>query len=135
VVGCFDAVLLLPAPALVAWTALGALAPTSRERAAIDVPFLRRCVALAGILVAGAVFAIRSSSQATAMALFSGTTRASTLERASATDPGSYRMHIRLADAYLRRGNCPKARSHASAARALFPNAPQPRRVQAACGR
>jgi hypothetical protein len=135
VVGCFDAVLLLPAPALVAWTALGALAPVSRERAAIDMPFLRRCVALAVILVTGAVFATRSSSQATAMALFSGTTRASTLERASATDPGSYRMHIRLADAYLRRGNCLKARSHASAARALFPNAPQPRRVQAACGR
>lgn len=135
VVGSFDAVLLLPAPALVSWTALGALASPSRERAAVDMPFLRRIAALALILAAGFVFATRSSAQATAMALFSGTTRASTLEQASATDRGSYRMHIRLADAYLRRGNCPKARSHAAAARALFPNAPQPRRVQAACGR
>lgn len=135
VVGCFDAVLLLPAPALVAWTALGALMPDSRERSAVEMPFLRRLAALAAMIAIGAVFVTRSASQASAMALFSGTTRASTLEQAATTDPGSYRIHIRLADAYLRRGNCAKARSHASAARALFPNAPQPRRVQASCGR
>ena len=135
VVGSFDAVLLLPAPALVAWSLLGALSPESRERASLDVPFFRRALALMAIASLAAALAARSLTQASAMALFSGSTRAGTLERASALDPGSYRIHIRLADGYLNRGNCTKARVHASAAHALFPAAPQPRRVLGACRR
>lgn len=135
VVGSFDAVLLLPVPALIAWSLLGALSPPSRERAAIDMAIPKRLVALVVIAALGVVVVVRSASQASAMALYSGTTRASTLERASATDPGSYRIHIRLAEAYLQRGNCSKVRSHAAAARKLFPSAPEPRRLLADCGR
>ena len=135
VVGSFDAVLLLPIPALIAWSLLGALSQPARERAAVDMPIPKRLFALAVIAALGAVVVLRSASQASAMALYSGTTRASMLERASATDPGSYRIHIRLAEAYLQRGNCSKVRTHAAAARKLFPNAPEPRRLLADCGR
>jgi O-antigen ligase len=135
VVGSFDAVLLLPAPAFVAWSLLGALSPVSRERAAVEMPVVKRLLALIVIAAIGGALAVRSLNQATAMALFSGTNRASTLEKASVRDPGSYRIHIRLADGYLNRGNCAKARAHANAARALYPRAPQPRRVLAECGR
>ena len=135
VVGSFDAVLLLPVPALIAWSLLGALSQPSRERAAVDMPIPKRLLALAVIAGLGAIVVLRSASQASAMALYTGTTRASVLERASATDPGSYRIHIRLAEAYLQRGNCTKVRVHATAARKLFPSAPEPRRLLADCGR
>ena len=135
VVGSFDAVLLLPVPALIAWSLLGALSQPSRERAAIEMPFLKRMLAVVVIAALGAIVVVRSASQASAMSLFSGTTRASRLERASALDPGSYRIHVRLAAAYLQRGNCSKVRAHATAARTLFPTAPEPRRLLAECGR
>ena len=135
VVGSFDAVLLLPPPALIAWSLLGALSQPSRERAAIEMPAFRRMAALAVIAVVAAIACSRSYAQASAMSVFTGTTRASRLEHASSIDPGSYRIHVRLAEAYLRRGNCTKVRAHASAARKLFPSAPQPRRLLAECGR
>jgi Flp pilus assembly protein TadD len=68
------------------------------------------------------------------MAIFSTTTRTTQLERASALDPGSYRIHTKLATGYLNRGSCTRARSHASRARALFPNAPAPKRILRECG-
>jgi hypothetical protein len=135
VVGSFDAVLLLPVPALIAWSLFGALSQPSRERAAIEMALMKRLFALVVIAALGAIVVVRSASQASAMALYSGTTRASVLERASATDPGSYRIHIRLAEAYLQRGNCSRVRAHATAARKLFPSAPEPRRLLADCGR
>jgi O-antigen ligase len=135
VVGMFDAVLLLPPPALITWAALGALAPVPRERAAIELTVGRR--ALFGFLVAalGALAVWRSASQVVAMSIFSNSTRTSRLERASALDPGNYRIHLRLAEGYQRRGSCSRARAHASAARELFPSAPAPKRVLARCGR
>ena len=39
------------------------------------------------------------------------------------------------AEAYARRGRCKNLRIHASAARALYPNAPEPKRLLARCGR
>jgi O-antigen ligase len=134
-VGAFDAVLLLPAPALVGWSLLGALAPPPRERAAVALPWLKRAPLLLGVAVLGGLAVVRSAAQLSAMDAFSGATRTATLERAASLDPGSYRIHLRLAQGYARRGNCTRVRSHAGAAHALFPNAPQPRRLLADCGR
>jgi len=134
VVSLFDAVLLLPAPALLSWAALGALAPVPRERKAIDLSLVRRALLLAFVAVLGALAVWRSAAQLRAMAIYSNSNRTSQLELASSTDPGSYRIHLRLAEGYSRRGSCTKARAHASAARALFPNAPAPKRVLARCG-
>jgi len=135
VVGMFDAVLLLPPPALITWAALGALAPVPRERSAFDLGLGRRALLVFLVAALGALAVWRSASQLVAMSIFSGTTRTSRLERASTLDPGSYRIHLRLAEGYLRRGSCTRAREHARAARDLFPNAPAPKRVLSRCGR
>ncbi len=133
-VGTFDAVLLLPIPALVGWSLLGALAAHSRERAVVQLPAPRRVMLIAGVIVLGALAITRSSTQLSAMAMYSTSSKLSVLERSSALDPGSYRIHLRLAESYSRRGDCKKARPHIVAARDLFPSAPAARRVAAACG-
>ena len=61
-------------------------------------------------------------------------TRSLVLERASAMDPGSYRIHVRLAQLYIARGDCKRGRIHANAAKQLFPSSPGARRLVASCG-
>jgi len=135
VVGTFDAVLLLPPPALVGWALLGALSPPPRERVEVALPLGRRLAAMALVAALGALAVTRSATQVAAMAVVERSERASGVERAAALDPGSYRIHLRLAEAYARRGSCKNLRSHASAARALFPSAPEPKRLLARCAR
>jgi O-antigen ligase len=135
VVGTFDAVLLLPVPALCAWTLLGALSPPSRERKAFTLSVLQRTLAVLLVAVVGGLAIARSATQLSAMSIFSTTSRVTRLEQASSLDPGSYRIHVRLAEGYARRGSCRRVIAHASAAHDLFPNAAQPRRLLADCGR
>jgi hypothetical protein len=138
IVGMFDAVLLLAAPTFVVWGIIGvqtagASAPRG-ERTIVVTDGARRwwifAVALVGLLAT-----LRAGTQMRAMAIFHTSTRLSDLEEASRLDPGSYRMRIRLADAYARRGDCRRVREHASAARALFPNAAEPKRLLKRCGK
>jgi O-antigen ligase len=136
VVGAFDAVLLLAAPAFLAWTALGALAVESgavngAERPVPWPPAVRRA-AWAALGLVGLLAGVRAAGQAGAMALFS-TGRASTIARAGELDPGSYRIQLRLAELARQRGRCAAVRTHAGAAAALMPEAPAPRRLLAAC--
>ena len=133
VVSTFDAVLLLPAPALVAWGLLGALSPPARARVVADLPTDRRVAAMLLVTILGGLAILRSTTQVAAMAVFESSARTARMERAAVLDPGSYRIRMRLADAYARRGSCRNARVHAESARALFPNAPAPKRVLAAC--
>jgi hypothetical protein len=135
VVGTFDAVLLLPVPALCAWTLLGALSPPSRERKAFTLSAFQRALAVVAVAVLGGLAIARSTAQLSAMSIFSTTSRVTRLEQASALDPGSYRIHVRLAEGYARRGSCRRVVAHAAAARDLFPNAAEPRRLLADCGR
>jgi O-antigen ligase len=133
VVGSFDAVLLLPVPALVAWALLGALSAPSRERKVVALPLLPRGAVIVVVAVVGAVTVMRSVAQLSAMQIVSATTRTAQLERASQLDPGSYRIHVRLANGYAERGSCTHVRTHAAAAHALFPNAPAPKRLLGEC--
>jgi hypothetical protein len=134
IVGAFDAVLLLPAPALLVWALLGALAPAAKTRLAMPLGgTARRWAAVA----AGAMwvcFVARSAGQLAAMSMFTASTHVKEMEQASLADPGSYRIHLRLAQLGVERGSCERARRHGSRAHALFPNAPEPRRLLARCG-
>jgi O-antigen ligase len=134
VVGSFDAVLLLPVNALIAWSLLGALSPAARERSAVELPAVRRLGAVVALVAAGALAIARSATQASAMEVFSTSNRASVLEAASTLDPGSYRIHVRLAAAWINRGSCTRAKPHARAARALFPDAAEPKVLLSRCG-
>jgi O-antigen ligase len=141
-VGAFDAVLLLPAPSLIGWSTMGVLAgtlePPPVTRSTIRLPtFARRMVMLA-VLGAGGLAIVRSASQVVAMALYVAASRTGatdhTLELAARMDPGSYRIQLRLAEAYAHGHSCTRARAHAATAHALFPSATSPRRVVAECG-
>jgi hypothetical protein len=133
VVSSFDAALLLPAPALIIWALFGALAPPARTRMAIELAGRRGWWVL-GVLVVGTLACARSASQMAAMSAFDDGGSRRGLERAATLDPGSYRIHLRLAQSEARRGRCAGVREHAGRASALFPSAPEPRRLLAACG-
>jgi O-antigen ligase len=133
-VGAFDAVTMLAAPALIGWSLLGALSPPSRERATFELGGKR--IAIAALVAAVfALSAVRSGFQLAAMGVYSNNSKIAMLERASSMDPGNYRMHVRLAEGYINRGSCTKARPHASAARALFPSSPTAKRLSNSCSR
>jgi O-antigen ligase len=132
VVGAFDAVLLIAVPTFFVWTLAGALAPPGNGGIEIERGVQRFAPIL--VLALGIVAVGRSALQLAAIATFSTATKTNMLERASSLDPGSYRIHIRLAQSYRARGDCPRAVAHARAARALFPSAAEPRRELTACG-
>jgi hypothetical protein len=101
----------------------------------VELPPARRLAAMALVALIGGLAVTRSVGQVAAMGVFESSARASGVERAAALDPGSFRIHLRLAEAYARRGSCKNVRIHASAARALYPNAPEPKRLLARCSR
>ncbi len=133
VVGAFDAVLLLPAPAFFACTVVGALASSARPIRVIPLSAIARRRLRIAVAVVGAGLLAHSLSQVTAMALSNDGSRAA-LELAAKVDPGSYRIHMRLAQQWRAAGRCDRARPHAERARELFPNHPAPRAVLRACG-
>lgn len=133
VVGSFDAVLLLPAPTLLVWTTVGALAATARPVTTFTLhDRARRRLLIGGAIVAG-LFVGRAALQLGAMTLFkSESLRAR--EWAARLDPGSYRIHMLLGDALADRRRCAGAAEHARAAAELFPDYPAPRRLLRRCG-
>ena len=134
VVGSFDAVLLLPVAALVAWSLLGALSSPARTRHVVALSGVMKATALVAVLAVTTVAGARSIAQLAAMSIVSTTSRTGSLERAAQLDPGSYRIHARLAQLYVGRGECRRSLVHASAARRQFPSSPVARRLLAACG-
>jgi O-antigen ligase len=134
ILGAFDAVLLLPAPAFIAWTAIGALASTARPIGEVPLtPPVRRRLMLA-VAVVGGVLLARSLAQVAAMAIAAGGSR-NDLELAARVDPGSYRIHMALAQEWRAARRCDRARAHAELARDLFPSYPAPRVMLRACGK
>jgi O-antigen ligase len=130
VVGLFDAVLLLPAPALIAFAAMGALRSPPRRRP-VALGRRGRFALVAGVLVVGALATTRNALMVAAM----GQYERGAIADAARDDPASYRIQMRLADAARSRGRCDLVRRHAGAARTLYPHAPEPRRLLAACAR
>lgn len=125
VTGMLDAVLLLPLPAFLVWTALGALGGEDAAGPAAGNgggPLIMVLVLL--IVLVGAA---RSTAQLVAMQMFeSGTS----LSRAARIDPGNYRLRMRLARSGKRSERC----AHALAAHALYPHAEAAEAVARRCG-
>jgi hypothetical protein len=132
-VGAFDAVLLLPAPTLLVWALLGALAPPAATRAELAPSGSGRWWLVAGVVVVGALATLHSAAQVAAMSVYESDGRITTAARAARLDPGSYRIQMRLAEVYAHRGRCDRVVRYAGRARALFPSAPEPRRLLAEC--
>jgi len=128
VAGLFDAVLLLAAPTLFVFAAVGALLPPSGT--VVAAPLRRRSAALAAAGLVALLVVLRSAGELTAIALTSQGRQRAVLERASQFDPGNHRLHLYLA----MRGSCAQRLPHARAARRLLPFHDWPRRAEAACG-
>jgi hypothetical protein len=123
--------LLIAVPTFFFWTLAGVLAPPATGKFTVDKGV--RIVSIAGIALC-CLAVIRGTTQMIAMGTFNGTTRLSSMQTAAMFDPGSYRIRLRLAQAYASRGDCTHARAEARAARGLFPNAGEPKRILNACG-
>jgi hypothetical protein len=132
--GAFDAVLVLPIPALYIWAAAGLLAPAEAGGRVIELGERGRRWLFTGVAVAGLAATIRSTLQGAAMSQYDQSWRVADAEWASRLDPGSYRIRVFLAQRYYSKGDCARTRIHAEAARRLFPEAPRPRRLLRACG-
>jgi hypothetical protein len=133
IVGAFDAVLLLAIPSLFVWSIVGALSPAGKPRAAVS-PHVRGPIFGAAIVLAVLVL-LRSTGQIAAMATYTAATTTRQAARAAMYDPGSYRIAMRLAESYASRGDCGHVRQYAGAARELYPNAPEPKRLLRRCPR
>jgi O-antigen ligase len=131
IVGAFDAVLLIAIPSLFVWSIVGALSPVGKARATLG-PSAR-----GPLLGAAALFAVfvllRSTGQIAAMSIYASATSTAQASRAANFDPGSYRINMRLANTYASRGDCKRIRQYAGAARELYPNAPEPKRLLRRC--
>lgn len=133
VVGTFDAVLLLPVPALFASTVIGTLASTARPIREITLTPRRRKRLLIGLGLACGAFLLYSAAQGVAMGLYQSAGRGSR-ELAARLDPGNYRIHVLLAQGWRAAGQCDMVRVHGGAAAELFPNHPAPRQLLQRCG-
>lgn len=133
-VSAFDAVLLLPAPAFLAWLIIGASAGARRSGRVIDVePNQRRLISVAAIAL-GVIGFARSATQTMAMVSVGTGGRTAGWVAGAQWDPGSYRINQRLGDIYANRGNCAKARPYIRQALDLFPSSPPARRLARRCG-
>jgi hypothetical protein len=133
VVSAFDASLLLAAPAMLVWTILGTTAGSRKGAREFTVSPRARAIALLVTALFAAAAVARSTAQTIAMESVGRGGRTAGWVAAAAWDPGSYRINVRVAELYTRRGRCATARGYARRAAALFPNAPAPQRILRRC--
>lgn len=134
VVSAFDAALLLAAPALFVWSITGAASGVGRRGREVSMKGAGWSAAIALALLVIVASLARSVAQVVAIVhVGPGGTRAGWIAGAG-WDPGSYRIHLRVAELHLNRGRCPAARAAALRAQALFPHARAPRRILRRCG-
>jgi O-antigen ligase len=132
VTGAFDAVILLAAPTIIMWTALGALRPAPRQLVTVPEGAARTTMwAAAGV---GSLFAARSALTALAILVAGNGSSRTGLVWASRLDPGDYRLHMLLARKPGPEGACAAVREHATDAHDLFPYHEAPKRALRVCG-
>ena len=133
VVSAFDAVLLLAAPALLVWTILGASAGARRRGRQVTLSSRQWMVAAAATMLIAIASTARSGAQTMAMSAVGQGGQTAGWVRGATWDPGSYRINLKVAQLYARRGKCKSARPYAKRAVSLFPNAPAAKRVSRQC--
>ena len=133
VVSAFDVVLGLGAPAFLVWSILGATSGIRRTSRQVTVTPAWLTPAAAVLVLAALISAARSATQTMAMSAVGrgGLTRG--WVTGAMWDPGSYRINLRVAELYSRRGRCSVARDYARQAVSLFPNSPEAKRIARNC--
>lgn len=134
VVTAFDAVLLLPAPAFLAWLVLGSVSGERVGGHTMELTPTRWRFATATLMLLLTVAVGRSGSQMKAMSRVANGGQTAGWVAASRWDPGSYRINQRLAEIYAGRRKCDLARPYLRRALGLFPLSPPARRTARRCG-
>ncbi|HEV2040935.1 MAG TPA: O-antigen ligase family protein [Casimicrobiaceae bacterium] len=133
VVSAFDVVLLLGAPSLLVWSVIGATSGIRHEGREAKLSPRAWGFAAAGLLLVALLSTARSATQTVSMIAVGRGGMTAGWVNGAAWDPGSYRINLRLADLYYRRGHCGTARGYARRAEGLFPHASVPRRILSGC--
>lgn len=128
VVGAFDAVLLLAFPTFIVWLGVGVLFanPEVSTNPSMEPARLAPLAPLLLVLVVSAAGVLRSGGQLVAMELLE---QGRSLRTAAWFDPGSYKLHMRLARTGKRAERC----EHSIAARTLFPSSQAARAASRGC--
>jgi hypothetical protein len=134
VVSLFDAVLLLPAPAFIVWTILGAASTEPKIKEGADAPIKTRRLLMLAVVLMATLNVIRSATQVTAMSKVGTGGRTAGWVAGANWDPGSFRINQRVAELYANRGQCRKARPYIRQALDLVPTSPPARRTARRCG-
>jgi O-antigen ligase len=139
VVSAFDVVLLLAAPAFLVWSVLGAtsgIRSMSGARRGREVKISPKALSVGAAAIFLVVLAsiARSVTQTVAMSMVGRGALTAGWVSGAMWDPGSYRINVRVAQLYSRRGHCSIAREYAHQAVALFPRSPEARRIRQNCG-
>jgi hypothetical protein len=133
VVSAFDAVLLLAAPAFLIWSVVGAATGGRVRPRPVEMSDKAWRILAAGTMLIVIASTARSATQMRSMAVVGRGGQTAGWLRGAAWDPGSYRINIRVADLFARRGRCATARPHARRALALFPHSPAAKRLVRRC--
>ena len=134
VVSAFDVVLLLGASSLLVWSVIGATSGIRHEGREAKLSPRAWGLAAAGLLFVALLSAARSAAQTVSMVTVGRGGMTAGWVNGAELDPGSYRINLRVADLYYRRGHCGTARGYARRAEGLFPHASAPRRILNGCG-
>ena len=134
VVSAFDVVLLLGAPSLLVWSVIGATSGIRHEGREAKLSPRVWGFAAAGLILVALLSTARSATQTVSMMAVDRGGMTAGWVNGAAWDPGSYRINLRLADLYYRRGHCAAARWYARRAEGLFPHAAAPKRILSGCG-
>ncbi len=129
VTGALDAVLHLAAPAYLVAALTGLLLPPTGAVVERPLAGRRRALAVWGAVAAALLVTVASLGQVLSIRLTADRGRAAA-ERAVRYDPGSHRLHLRLATL----GACGARVPHARAALRLLPYHSWPRQALARCG-
>jgi len=133
VVSAFDVVLVLAAPSFLVWSVLGATSGIRRNTREVKISSGALGLAAAALLIVSVVSTARSVTQTIAMTYVGRGGLTAGWVTGAMWDPGSYRINLRVAELYSRRGHCSLARDYARRAVSLFPNSPQARRIARSC--
>jgi hypothetical protein len=133
VVSAFDVVLVLAAPSFLVWSILGAASGIRRNSREVKISSRALGVAAIALVLFSLVSTARSVTQTMAMASVGRGAYTAGWVTGAMWDPGSYRINLRVAELYSRRGHCSVARGYARQALSLFPHSPQARRIAHAC--
>ena len=90
-------------------------------------------VAGAAVVLACLVSTARSVTQTVAMTAVGRGGMTAGWVTGAMWDPGSYRINLRVAELYSRRGHCSVARGYARQAVSLFPHSPEAKRIARNC--